>query len=367
MWRAGTRTAPPSWLLAVVLAIALLLVIFAEASEAAPRGSRYEVQQANTSGFVHLGKSHGYSVGLYMPSERVLMFIVGRFEQGNESPSGSQSLYVVHNQASLADGVVRARLGSLGHVSLRFRPNGHVRRFGPPFCKGRASLIEHGTFVGRVSFDGEDDYLHASFSRGRGEITHSFRLRCREGWALDLAPQSLREYATPGLIGGLPPSRDTLSLLYATARDHGRSVWIRAEHEKGSPPGAGVLLIALESRAGMAIGREASVDRAPPGTLLTSLPEVNPATATLAPPGPFFGEANYLGPSATSHVWTTSRNWTGTLGVELPGLTLPLTGPGFSTSLCVVSPLKVPSGCDYVKPSPPRPERRPARPGWMLR
>jgi hypothetical protein len=107
----------------------------------------------------------------------------------------------------------------------------------------------------------------------------------------------------------------------------------------------------------MAIGRSAYVEGFP-GTLVTSLPGAHPATATLTPPAPFYGEANYLEKSSTSH------SWTGTLGVNLPGLTLPLTGPGFYTSLCVVSPLKAPNGCDFIKPRPLEPERRPA---WLRR
>lgn len=360
MWRAGTRTAPPSWLLAVVLAIALLLVIFAEASEAAPRAPRYEVQQANTSGLVTLRERHGYSIGLYMPSAGVAMFFVDKFEQGDNTFTDAHSEYVVHNRSSLARGVIRARLGSLGRVSLRFRPNGHVRKHKTPFCRGPAPFTEYGTFVGGVRFDGENDYLHVSFSRGKGEITRSFRLRCKKGWASDLSPESLREYAAPGLSFDFSPGRGTISLLYAAARDHGRSIGIRAAHQEGSPSGAEVQLGTVESRGGMAIGRAAFLEGVP-GTLLTSLPGVHPATATLAPPAPFFGEANYLENSATSH------SWTGTLGVELPGLTLPLAGPGFYTSLCVVSPLKTPDGCDFIKQKPLRPERRSARPGWMLR
>lgn len=362
MWRAGTRTAPPSWLLAIVLAIALLLVIFAEASEAAPRASRYEVQQANVSGLVYLGKRHGYAIGLYMPRAGVVMLSVFKVEQADDFFADAVGAYVVHNQASFARGEIRARLGSLGRVSLRFRPNGHirVRKHRLEGCKGRMPFAEDGAFVGHVSFRGESGYLHFSFTRGKGEITHSFRLRCKKGWAEDLSPKSLRDYVTPEFGVESSPGRGAISLLYAAARDHGRSIWVRAAHEEGFGPGTDVRVATVESKGEMAIGRSVSVDRVP-GALLTSLPGVHPATATLSPPAPFFGEANYLENSATSH------SWTGTLGVELPGLTLPLAGPGFYTSLCVVSPLKVPDGCDFIKQKPLRPERRSARPEWMLR
>lgn len=94
----------------------------------------------------------------------------------------------------------------------------------------------------------------------------------------------------------------------------------------------------------MAISRSVFTGGDVPGTLTTSLPGEKPATAKLKPPWPFQGEGVYLENSATSH------SWTGDLAVSLPGLQVPLTGPRFKTSLCVVSPLKVPAGCDFFKP-----------------
>lgn len=110
----------------------------------------------------------------------------------------------------------------------------------------------------------------------------------------------------------------------------------------------------------MAIGRYA-LALAPQGTLLTNLPGVHPATATLAPPAPFFGEGAYLeeGPAG-------SPSWVGTLGVNLPGFKLPLTGPEFHVRLCVLSALKVRDGCDFFKAEPPVDERL-ARPGSIAR
>lgn len=244
---------------------------------------------------------------------------------------------------------------------MRFRPSGKVSTVRNQHgCKGRPAITEDGRFVGHAEFHGEGGYLHASFKLGRGWIDRSFRLTCKKGHAYDLTPKSVQEYAVPGFVPLSYPAGGTVSLLYAAARDHGRYIGIRAAHAEGSPPGAEVTLATLESTGGMAIGRRAYVEGGP-GTLLTSLPGAHPATATLAPPAPFFGEASYLEKSATSH------SWTGTLGVNLPGLTLPLAGSDFSSSLCIVSPLKTPKGCDFIKPKPLEPERRPAHPGWLFR
>jgi hypothetical protein len=338
--------------LAIALALAALLAAAPGTAQAKPRhGGKLEVQRANISGFAYLGKRDGYDLHIYLPDDRVAIFSVSRFARNGGSFAEAISAYAVRDQGSLARGVIRARLGSLGRIALRFRPNGKVRkRPTRRDCEGRPALTEYGTFIGHVEFNGEGGYLHASSTRGPGKVDRSFRLKCKKGAALDLGSKSLREYAAPGFGIILSSDHGIVSLLDATGHDHGRSIWIKAAHQAGAGPGAEVWLGTLESQAGMAIGRGAYVEGVP-GTLLTSLPGAHPATATLAPPAPFFGEAHYLEKSATSH------SWTGDLGVNLPGLTLPLTGSGFYTSLCVVSPLKVPDGCDFLKPKPLEPER----------
>jgi hypothetical protein len=98
----------------------------------------------------------------------------------------------------------------------------------------------------------------------------------------------------------------------------------------------------------MPIGRLVFVEDAVSPALTTSASGVHPASATLAPPPPFYGEGNFFENSSTSH------SWTGTLGVSLPGLDLPLTGEEFKTSLCVVNPKRTPAGCNFIEPKPVR-------------
>ncbi|HEU4753322.1 MAG TPA: hypothetical protein VFU47_09465 [Armatimonadota bacterium] len=131
-------------------------------------------------------------------------------------------------------------------------------------------------------------------------------------------------------------------MLLATSRQRSRVAYLRAAHMEGEGPGAEVQAAALEIAPGMAIGHSAYAEGGE-GTLLTSLPGVHPATATLAPPPPFYGEAGFHENSATSH------SWSGTLGVSFPGLDLPLTGPEYATSLCVSSPFKTRVPCDFQK------------------
>jgi hypothetical protein len=319
------------------------------------RAGELEVQQARTTGFLRLGRERGYEIALYMPSDRVVVFYALR----GESLKGDfyvvrYSVYAARNLGDLEHGVVRARFGSLGQVSLRFRPSGPVHKRDPqPGCEGGAETTEEGRFVGHLSFRGKGSYFHVSSAKGEAYLVHSPRLRCEKGQAEESHPRSLRKN-----VASTPLFHDeqSIALLYASTRSHGRYVGITAMHPEGSPPGADVQLGVVESRHGMAVGHGVYMN-GPAGTLLTSMPGAHPATATLAPPAPFYGKAAYS---------EESDAWTGTLGVRLAGLSLPLTGSGFQVHLCVVNPLRDRDGCDFFKAEPPFDERA-ARPGRVLR
>jgi hypothetical protein len=346
------------WRIGLVIAMVLLAVPGGSAAKSSP-GAEREIQPARVAGYMDLGKRGGYSVGLVLPDERTVLLYVSKSKRAGVRSAYFYTAYAVRNQASLARGVIRARLGSLGMFSLRFRPNGRVeRQTVQSGCEGPLAFTEYGRFVGHAAFHGERGYLRLSLSGGAGVIGHSFRLRCEKGEADERLPGSLPGYVAPGSFFSSPGN---IALLYASSRRHGRYVGVAAGHREEEPPGAEVRVGSFERRGKMAIGRYGVV-YAGPGTLLTSLPGVHPATATLDPPAPFFGQAGYQEEAADA------RRWTGTLGVELPGLRLPLTGPGFHVRLCVLNPLYAPrTGCDFFKAPPPPPVERPAlRLGWTL-
>lgn len=319
------------------------------------RAGKFEVQQARTAAVLSLGKERGYEFVLYAPNDRVVALYAYRSREVKEDfYTSTYSIYAARNQGDLEHGVVRARFGSLGEVSLRFRPGGRERRDDPPpGCEGGSEVVQYGGFTGHLSFRGEGNYFHLSSAKGEAYIAHSPRLRCGRGEALEPQPRSLRKYVAPT---PLLPDEHSIALLYSSTRSHGRYVGITAAHPEGAPPGADVQLAIIEPRPGMAIGHGVYLN-GPPGTLLTSTPGVHPATATLAPPAPFYGEAAYS---------EKADAWTGNLGVNIAGSQLSLTGPEFDVHLCVVNPLRDRDGCDFFKAEPP-PDERPARPGWALR
>lgn len=339
----------------VGLVVAVMLLAVPGGAQAKQRhAGKYEVQRANTSAFARIGKEKGYGMALYMPTDRIVVFYAFRIGRRKGAYSAEYALYAARNQGSLRQGVVRARFGSLGRVSLRFQSRSRVRKGGAQSgCEGGERVAEAGRFVGHLTFHGEGDYFHVSTAAMRGDVNRSPRLRCEKGQAEPI-PRSLRRYVAP--IPSLP-DENSIALLYAHARSHGRYVGITAVHPEGAPPGANLQLAVVEARKGMAIGHGAYLEGRR-GTLLTSLPGVHPATATLAPPWPFYGEAAYS---------EQSRTWTGTLGAELAGLKLPLTGPAFKVHLCVVNPLKDRDRCDFFKTEPPPDERPALSLGWALR
>jgi len=344
-----------SWLLWSAVAGCLAACLVASPTSAAPPEGRFEVQPADTSGLLRLGKQKGYRIALYMPNDRVVIFYALRSARSEGGLySLTYSVYAVRNRGDLERGVVRARFGSLGSVSLRFRPSGRIRTHEPqPGCEGSSETTEYGRFLGHLDFRGKGDYFHVSSAKGEASIARFPRLRCERGEALESEPRSLRKNVAPR---PLFRDDDSIALLYSSTRRHGRYAGITAMHPEGSPPGADVELGVVEPRRGMAIGHGVYLEGSR-GTLLTSLPGAHPATATLAPPAPFYGEGVYSEQSGA---------WTGTLGVRLAGLNLPLTGPGFHVHLCVASPLRDRDGCDFFQAEPPSFERL-GRPGWALR
>jgi hypothetical protein len=343
--------------LGIGLAIAIVLLAATGTAQAKRHAGKVEVQPASALGSVALGKRGGYRAVLFMSSNGFAILEMSRIELRSETERAAVVIYAVHMRGSPANGTVRGRFGSLGSFSLRFRPNGEVRHEGVRRgCEGPSTIAEYGRFVGQVTFHGERDYVDFSLSGGHGELTRSPQLICRKGRASDPLPKRLRAYV---MLHSFFSTDGNIALLYASARRHGRFVGLTAGHRNGSPPGAELRFGEFESRGAMAVGRYALAET-PRGTLLTSMPGEHPATATLAPPAPFYGEARYREKSAHSGTWS------GDLGIDLAGLKLPLTGPGFHARLCVLSPLGHRKGCDFFKAEPEFDERA-ARPWWMAR
>jgi hypothetical protein len=337
--------------------VGLLIVLSCFAAPACVAHSKPHpvVRPPSTGALVYFGTSHGYELGISMPSPKIAVLYafkqVGEESDGRSNSSSAylQSAYAVRVKGNLLKrGRIHAVFPTLGTVSLRFKPNGK-RKLRPPGygCRGEQQVTEYGTFRGRVSLEGEGSYFDLSTRSGGGSLTQAPRAICRSeggpGQDEDIDPRW--EYVGSGFGSFIySPGDGSTVLLYAAARSPYRTIGMRVAHRESAPAGAQVNVQVLELRHGIAIGRSAWVQSNVPGTLTSSLPGEHPAYATLKPSSPFQGEGSFLENSSTSH------SWTGDLAISLPGMDVPLTGPEFETSLCVVSPLKVPAGCDFIRP-----------------
>lgn len=333
-------------LLAAAGAVLFLLVMAASASGASPHRRHVEVLRPTAVASLLLGIHGGYRIGILFEEPDLAMLVVAKRDKSHFGVQ--ETTYGTHFHGSLTGGHVSADFGAVGSVAVRFHPDGVVTERRPfKGCEGKDSRSESGRWVGRISLHGEGDYFAIATGSAGGRLARTFRLRCHFKHSLPQPrPESLRERVEPQVGSTLSSILfGTVSSLVAVKREGGREVELWAAHVTGAGPGAEVEAGAFEYQGRMPVGRLVQIPEAPAGTLVTTLPGEHPATATLKPGAPFSGEASYLATSPTTH------SWAGTLAVRFPGLVAPLTGPDFYSSLCVVSPLVKPHGCEYQAPN----------------
>ncbi len=297
----------------------------------------------------YLGHSGKYEVGFVVPDYGVGVLYVSYFIESSDYVA---TAYAVRLRGEPGKGRFSAQFPGIGKVAVRFKRKGR-RRVGQNQrgCKGPPPVHEEGFLRGAIKLTGEEGYFHISRRLATGELERSFRLECAKGHAYyeeTKVGSPPRDYVRPS-FSVFGPSSATV-LLNVVARTEGRYIAMRAAHYRGDPPGAEVQIGVLEGNRRMAIAHRAMA-QGEARTLLTSLPGEHPASAALSPPAPFHGQAEFLENSTHSH------SWIGSLGISFPGFDIPLTGHGYYTSLCVISALKFPQGCDFVKPKPLVPER----------
>ncbi len=326
----------------VCAALALLLPAAAAAERGRP-GT--EVLLPNTRVTASLGEHQGYEISFAMPNPKVAVIYASTMHQTTVSRDLEAAAYAVHPY--LLGEAARAEFGSLGNLWVRFVPSGEVRRRKlPAGCKGPRPVLELGTLRGHAALSGEGGYFQLGGPvRTKALRQRSSRMICGPRHELDLSSsRRLRDHAFFPPTVPLYSGQDGHAVLLASPQGGDRSVWLRAAQGHGVLPGADVQAVTFEGRRDIAIGRIAETQGGGSGVLATSPAGVHSATATLAPPAPFYGEASFLENSATSH------SWTGSLGVKLPGLDQPLTGASFFTGLCVIGPFEVPAACNPARP-----------------
>lgn len=320
--KAGTRLTAP----AMILAVAGLLMI--PAGAAAKPG--YLVKNRSLQLTLGAPATNGYWLYLETLGHRE---VVLQLFDGDR-----QATY--RTTGSVSRDRIEADFGALGRISVRFagkrRPFPLIPgldiplpglKLPHPDCRGKKPEREVGIFRGTIAFRGEREFTHLRTHRARGEVRRTYRRVCKRDRGHD---------ANDGRADKLPFGGARLNFLVAI--DHSGPWPVRFEtigfdlgpefEEIESLLGTLAIASTHERGKGLRISRTA-FSVGDKGSFLVDPSKANPVTATVALPQPIPGTAKYSKASGSPPTWV------GSLKASLPGVgTVPLTGPGFSATLC---------------------------------
>jgi hypothetical protein len=299
-----------------VLALLLLASLMASppAVGSNEAGSNIRRTPGESAAFTLPG-SNGYS--LYFKSENGMLTIVASRRRPSVptiSPTGellprrvgasSESTYVVSG-VSRDPWVIDADLGPAGRVSLAFQPSGEKKVTSVDLesksekCFGAVKVTRHlGSFVGSVSFRGENGYTTAEATSVRGTVGTSPFRNCTTVRRRPAEAPEARGEAAAFTVSGTGS--------FFAFREAGTARFFAMEGEELGPE-----LLVL--RSATATARPSRFSLGPDGLW-----------ARLRPPAPFAGMATYRDPPGAP------PSWAGDLKVTFPGLVRPLTGDGMS-------------------------------------
>jgi hypothetical protein len=230
---------------------------------------------------------------------------------------GSSSVSYAVGNAEVDGDRFAGRLPGIGGVSVRFDQHGKTKRQSNG-CKGEPTLIRSGEFTGTIRLRGEMDYTRVGASHASGTVIETPKGRCRTHRP-SIRPRPLR-----------PTAKSTgADFVELTAKAGPVEVQaFQSIAEKGLEIS---LLAASRSRRhdGMVVSSSVLDITSSPDVLLTA-DTAFPEVATVEPPRPFSGSAEFglLGPH--------SSTWTGDLSVTLAGVgPVRLAGPSFRSKICL--------------------------------
>jgi hypothetical protein len=263
--------------------------------------SGFFVIQPSRSTEFSLKGSGGYSISVFGNHGRVSLTA----QRGNAS--------VTYKARGLASSRrIKARFGGLGRVSVRFHPTrpSHLVPEPPGNCKGRGEVVQAGRFVGTIAFEGEQGYTTVHASGAMGKVTKAFKQTC--------------------ISQGSEEGGPTVTILNASSKSSGVFITAFKVVYRAHPRFDGALLGAsiVEFRpGGLSILRSISVTTSLDAfTVSGSGGEIT--SATIAPPRPFTGTAEY------QRTKGSSGSWTGSLVGDFPGRgEVSLAGPEFSAEI----------------------------------
>lgn len=253
---------------------------------------------------LRLKGSKGYSISIDGDRETVTL---------TAERKGSSASYTAKGFASATR--IKARLGHLGRVSVRFHSRGRPKLTPVPqgICRGEAETVESGTWVGRIEFKGEQGYTTVHATRARGAITDTPKVTCS---------------SHEGKGGDLPDFQSTIFSASSDTRAIFSTAFLVTSKTRSGLDGSlfSASLLEVHNR-GLAIIRSINVD-AKSGAIALIKEGGNIASATISPPTPFTGTATF------QKTRGSKGSWTGTLAGDFPGRgEVTLAGPEFSAEV----------------------------------
>ncbi len=287
---------------ATLLACALAaLLAFAPGANAKPG---YVVIPGSHSVELSLEGSHGF---------RISAGKFGRLFYVQAADERSVATYLNRSPRQEGDGV-EAKFPGIGRISVRFEPQGQLRRE-PPFfsqCKGGGTVKQRGYFEGTIRFRGERGYTAVRATRAPGEVATTEKEICKRS-----------------MFDDDPDVEADRTELWAYSRSKGRAVGFSASiFGPAESPLTTFGASIVERRRGLTIFRHTFADEKE-SQLIAGDSRPHPLSGTVTPPPPFHGSAQF------QRTPEGDRSWTGTLSVDFPGLDrVALTGPSFDARFC---------------------------------
>jgi hypothetical protein len=235
---------------------------------------------------------HVFGAGLLSDSVTVYFQKPGR--------PASVAIYSVRGKVTFRG--IRANLGPVGKIALRFHPSRRIERL--DVC-GQKVRLRLGTYVGHLRLEGEEGFSSVRAHRIRGDLRPAVGLFCRDPGVWSGPPGAVLD------LEGSPVGKSSVGLEAVKTSAHGPTrIDVGIREQRGR--------VSIVRRVGLIA--PANAFRYGGGGF----------EASLAPPSPFSGTANFLGerpPGIPSSV-------TGDLRVDLPGRRgVVLTGDGLRGEL----------------------------------
>lgn len=250
---------------------------------------------------LRLKGSKGYSISIEGDRQTVTL---------TAERKGSSASYTAKGFLSATR--IKARLGRLGRISVRFHSHGGTKRT-KGICQGEAGTVESGTWVGQIQFNGEQGYTAVHATRAKGTITDSPKQTCS---------------GHEGKGGNLPDFQSTIFSASSDARAIFSTAFLVTSETHPVLDGSGFSASLLEvHNRGLTIIRSISV-QAKSDAIALAKEGGQITSATIAPPAPFTGAATF------QKTRGSKGSWTGTLAGDFPGRgEVTLAGPEFSAEV----------------------------------